>query len=211
MRVTDYIAPHWAHAVLVTIDTQRDFTVPGGPFVVPGTHEIVPAMARLARAFRARSLPIVHVVRLYLPDGSNADLCRRAAIEGGLAMGVPGTAGAELMDELLPPLAPKLEAARLLAGELQRIGLREWIMYKPRWSAFYRTRLEEHLRGLGVDTVVVCGCNFPNCPRTTIYEASERDFRVVLAIDAISGLDERGMEELGNIGVSLLEVDECLR
>ena len=84
-------------------------------------------------------------------------------------------------------------------------------MYKPRWSAFYRTGLEEHLRGLGVDTVVVCGCNFPNCPRTTIYEASERDFRVVLAIDAISGLDERGMEELGNIGVSLLEVDECLR
>ena len=38
-----------------------------------------------------------------------------------------------------------------------------------------------------------CGCNFPNCPRTSIYEASERDFRVVLARDAISGFpDNRG-------------------
>lgn len=59
-------------------------------------------------------------------------------------------------------------------------------------GAFYGTRLEEHLRALDVDTVVVCGCNFPNCPRTTIYEASER-----------------GTEELRNIGVSLLRADEC--
>jgi hypothetical protein len=51
---------------------------------------------------------------------------------------------------------------------------------------------------------VFCGCNFPNCPRTSIYEASERDFRVVLAQDAISGLYDKGLEELENIGVSLL-------
>jgi hypothetical protein len=29
--VTDYLAPHRARAVLVTIDTQRHFTGPGGP------------------------------------------------------------------------------------------------------------------------------------------------------------------------------------
>lgn len=39
------------------------------------------------------------------------------------------------------------------------------------------------------------GCNFPNCPRTSIYEASERDFRTVLVRDAISGLYERGEHE----------------
>jgi nicotinamidase-related amidase len=57
-------------------------------------------------------------------------------------------------------------------------------MYKPRWRAFYNTLLEKHLHNLDVNTVVVCGCNFPNCPRTTIYEASERDFRIILAKDA---------------------------
>jgi nicotinamidase-related amidase len=51
---------------------------------------------------------------------------------------------------------------------------------------------------------VFCGCNFPNCPRTSIYEASERDFRTVIVEDAISGLYERGHQELINIGVAAL-------
>jgi nicotinamidase-related amidase len=51
-------------------------------------------------------------------------------------------------------------------------------MYKPRWGTFYNTLLEKHLHDLGVNTVIVCECNFPNCSRTTIYEASERDFRM---------------------------------
>jgi hypothetical protein len=37
-----------------------------------------------------------------------------------------------------------------------------------------------------------------------MYEASERDFRVVLATDAISGLYERGQKELSAIGVRLM-------
>jgi hypothetical protein len=84
------------------------------------------------------------------------------------------------------------------------------VLYKPRWGAFYETSLEEHLRERGASTLVFCGCNFPNCPRTSIYEASERDFRVVLAADAISGLYERGREELTNIGVGLMETAEVV-
>ena len=67
------------------------------------------------------------------------------------------------------------------------------------------------LRGWGVNTLVVCGCNFPNCPRTSVYEASERDLRVVLVEDAISGLYEQGRREMENIGVTVTGVEECLR
>ena len=81
-------------------------------------------------------------------------------------------------------------------------------MYKPRWGAFYETPLEQHLRAHGVSTVVFAGCNFPNCPRTSIYEASERDFRVVVVGDAISGLYERGGLELTNIGAHLMSAVE---
>jgi len=56
----------------------------------------------------------------------------------------------------------------------------------------------------------VCGCNFPNCPRTTVYEASERDFRVVFVPDATSGVYERGVRELENIGVAVKETDEAV-
>jgi nicotinamidase-related amidase len=81
-------------------------------------------------------------------------------------------------------------------------------MYKPRWGAFYKTALEEFLQDRGIDTLVFSGCNYPNCPRTSIYEASERDFRVVLAQDAISQLYSKDKEELKNIGVSLLSASE---
>lgn len=52
------------------------------------------------------------------------------------------------------------------------------------------------------------GCNYPNCPRTSIYEASERDYRVVLVEDAMSNLDGRGVSEMAGIGVALMAASE---
>ena len=83
-------------------------------------------------------------------------------------------------------------------------------MYKPRWSAFYQTPLEEHLRALGVTTLVLCGCDFPNGPRATIYAGGSRDFRMVLVTDAVSGASEIGLREIGQIGVYLMPADQCL-
>lgn len=207
----EYTDPDWANAALLTIDTQRDFTLPGAPAEIAGTMEVLPSMRRLLQGFRSRGRPVIHVVRLYLPDGSNADLCRKESVEKGESVVVtPGSAGAELMQELKPSSSITLDAGLLLEGELQRVADNEWIMYKPRWGAFYETPLQEHLLGLGVNTVVVSGCNFPNCPRATVYEASERDFRVVLVSDAVSGLYERGTRELENIGVEPLDTEACL-
>jgi nicotinamidase-related amidase len=210
MGFDPYLAPDKDHAALIIIDTQQDFTLPGAPGEIPGTLAALPRMERLVRAFRDRGKPIVHVVRLFRPDGANVDLCRRRAVQQGRLIVAPGTDGAEIMAELKPGPEVRLDADLLLAGGLQAIGPREWIMYKPRWGAFYKTLLEEHLRGLEVNTIAVCGCNFPNCPRTTIYEASERDFKLVLVTDAVSGLYDRGREELVNIGLILMDTEESL-
>lgn len=195
--------------VLVSIDTQRD-TLDGGPLEIGGTSVAVPAMSRLCAAFRARALPIIHVVRLYMGDGSNAEPIRRQLVSGPTPILRPGTPGRLLAPGLLAEDDVELDDEALLAGDVQLVGPNEFVMYKPRWGAFYGTSLEEHLQALAVDTVVVCGCNFPNCPRTTIYEASERDYRTVLVTDAISGLYDRGEVEMANIGVSLMTVDEVV-
>jgi hypothetical protein len=50
-----------------------------------------------------------------------------------------------------------------------------------------------------------------NCPRTSIYEASERDFRIALAEDAISGLYPRGKVEMNNIGVWVADTATILK
>jgi nicotinamidase-related amidase len=205
-----YTDPDWANSALITIDVQRDFALPGAPAYIGGTMEVVPVMQRLVRAFREAGKPIVHVVRLYRADGSNVDVCRKEAVEEGGSLAVrPGSDGAELVDELKPSPEVRLETEPLLYGEMQGIGDKEWVMYKPRWGAFYETPLHRHLQELGVNTLVVCGCNFPNCPRTTIYEASERDYRVVTITDAISGGYERGTQELRNIGVQPMRADVC--
>ncbi|TMB24060.1 MAG: cysteine hydrolase [Deltaproteobacteria bacterium] len=204
-----HLAPDFTRVALVTIDTQQD-TLDGQPFEVPGTSAALPELQRLAEAFRATGRPIVHVVRLYRPDGSNVDLCRRRAVADGARLVLAGSPGAELASGLLPAGAPGLDTTLLLAGGIQHVGPGEAVIYKPRWGAFFQTPLEAHLRALGVSTLVFAGCNFPNCPRASIYEASERDFRLVLAEDATSGLYERGKDELENIGVVLMGTAELV-
>jgi nicotinamidase-related amidase len=208
--MNENVRPRRDSAVLLTIDTQEDFTVPGAPAEIDGTAEAVPRMKRLVEAFRAEDAPIVHVVRLYKQDGSNVDQCRRADIEAGAEIVRPGTEGAELVEALKPSGDVRLDSERLLAGEFQAIGPSEWVLYKPRWGAFYRTDLQNFLQDRSIDTIVTCGCNFPNCPRTTIYEASERDHRLILVPDATSGVYERGLRELENIGVALKDTEQTI-
>jgi nicotinamidase-related amidase len=198
-----YIAPDFRSLALVTIDVQQD-VLDGGPLEIPGTSAILPVLCRLAQAFRDAKRPIVHVVRLYRTDGSDVDLCRRGMVEDGAPFLVPGSAGAEPAAGLLPP-GSRLDPERLLAGRIQRVAAAEVVVYKPRWGAFFRTPLEAHLRELGVSTLAFAGCNFPNCPRASIYEASERDFRLILVRDAVSGLYERGITEMENVGVATMD------
>lgn len=206
-----YTTPEVAQSALLTIDMQKDFVEHDGASPIEGTTKCVPAITRVLAAYRKRKLPIVHVVRLYEPSGSNADLCRRDLIESGKQLVTPGSPGAELVSNFTLGLDVKLDPASLLAGQMQPIHDREWLMFKPRWDAFYNTQLESHLRSLKVTTVVIVGCNFPNCPRTTAYGASMRDFRVVLLRNAVSGVYEQGLQELNNIGIETPTVAEWAR
>jgi len=203
-----YTTPEPSRAALITIDTQNDFVLDGAPARVAGTLEVIPAIKRTLAAFRAARRPIIHVVRLYKADGSNVDACRRRLIESGASIARPGTPGAELVDDLKPDVSARLDAPGLLAGALQELAPHEWVLYKPRWSAFHGTALDPKLRELGVTTIVMTGCNFPNCPRSTIYDASNRDYRIALVSDAMSGLYDRGVQELAGIGVVSLSSEQ---
>jgi len=197
----NYISPNWNTSVLITIDTQNDFTLPNAPAQIKGTIEVLPKMRFLLEKYREKGLPIVHVIRLYKEDGSNVDICRKELVEEGAKIVAPNSDGAELVSEIRPLNYNSLDADKLLNGEFQSIGENEWVMYKSRWGAFYKTDLEGFLKERNIDTIVFTGCNFPNCPRTSIYEASERDFRVVMVADSMSQVYDKGIQEMKNIGV----------
>ncbi|HEY5857036.1 MAG TPA: isochorismatase family protein [Aldersonia sp.] len=61
--------------------------------------------------------------------------------------------------------------------------------------------LDRRLRELGVTTVVLAGCNYPNCPRAAVYGASERDYRVLIASDAVPGVKPDHLDEAAQMGI----------
>ena len=202
--------PQYDRAALITIDVQND-TLDGGTFEIPGTSAALPAIARLCDAFRKTGSPIIHVIRIYTPDADDADRCRRSALLSGARLLLKGSTGCRLADELLPDPRMELDETRLLAGEAQPIGPAEHILYKPRWGAFHRTPLESLLQEKAISTLVICGCNFPNCTRATIYQASERDFRIAAVVDAISNITPAHVAWLETIGVCTVTTDETCR
>jgi nicotinamidase-related amidase len=208
--MANYCVPQKGTAALLTLSAQQDFVSPGSPYRDAGAQRVLPALGRVVRGFRAQGAPLFHALRLYRPDGSNVDACRRQAVEEGLRVFMPGTMGVELLDEVRPGSAPRLDAAELLDGGFQELGQAEWAFYRPRWGAFHETALEARLDALGVTTLVVCGFNFTTAMRTTIFEASARDFRIVVVSDAVGSGNAAAVQELARIGVYLMPSDGCL-
>lgn len=195
---------------VITIDMQRD-TLDGQKLEIKGTSGILGNLKTILTNARNHRIHIIHIVRIYLEDGSNAEPVRKAMILSGNKILSPNDEGTQIFAEVLPDEAIKLDSKKLLDGEEQVIGPNEQILYKPRWGAFYNTGLDKILKDKGIETLCFIGVNFPNCPRTSIYEASERDYEVYAISDAISGIYDQGKKELQNIGVKLLKTNEFIQ
>jgi nicotinamidase-related amidase len=205
-----YIKPNLKKATIITIDTQNDFSLPGAVAEIKGTYDVLPNMVKILNACRENNVPIIHVIRIYKEDASNVDISRKQLIESGINIVNPNSVGADLVKLIKPENSEELKYEKLLEGNIQSISNKEWVIYKSRWGAFYKTNLEDFLKSMDIDTLIFIGCNFPNCPRTSIYEASERDFKVVAVEDAISGTYNKGLEEIKNIGVHVYNTNQLV-
>lgn len=180
---------------LLIVDMQNDFVLETSPFHIAGARATVPQLTRLLAAARARSWVIVHVVREYAADGTDVELTRRESFLGCGGYAVPGTRGAEIIEELTP--APG-----------------EYRIVKPRFSAFMHTKLDLVLRRRGVTSVVVSGTQYPNCIRATAFDALALDYAVSVAEDATSAqtpeIAAANILDLENVGISCCNTDELL-
>jgi nicotinamidase-related amidase len=157
-------------AVALVIDMQVDFFVHAR--LAQRRTALVGSTNALVAATREAAAPVVWVKQEFCPDLSDATLeVRRAKID----VVVAGTPGASILPEL-------------------DVRASDHVIVKKRYSAFFGTSLDDLLVRLGCSQLIVAGINTHACVRTTVIDAYQRDYDVVLARDCIASHDEEHHE-----------------
>lgn len=200
----------------LAVDVQNDFC-PGGALAVAGGDEIVPAVNRLAAAYRVCVAtqdwhPAGHVSFASAHPGASP--YDSAIVDGRSATLWPdhcvqGSRGADFH----PGLDPR--PYRLVIRKGFRAGL-------DSYSAFFEndgttaTGLDAFLRGIGVAELVVAGLALDYCVYYSALDAARLGYRVTVARDATravgqpDGSVERALGDLASRGVAILETARLL-
>jgi len=82
-----------------------------------------------------------------------------------------------------------LESNPNTAIAVEQMGFREddYLIKKRRYSAFFGTDLEILLRGLGVDTLILCGALTDVCVHYTFVDGHQSDYFCRVVEDAVAG------------------------
>ena len=150
---------------LILIDLQEDYLA--RKELAPRKDALLGNVGKLLAAFRSLSLPIVHVISIYRKDRSNWTL---SMIQDNWPVVIEGTPGAKVAAEVRP-----------LPGEP--------VVVKDRYSAFFRTDMDERLKAMGATDLVLAGINTHACIRTTAIDAFMRDWKVILPLECVDSWD----------------------
>jgi len=179
---------------LLIIDMQKAFVYPEGSLSRLGldtsrTTIAIEPVRQLKAACREAGRPVLYLQHTHRPDGSDAGLIAKV-FPPIMAMGhcVDGTWDQEIIDELRPEI-----------GDI--------IIKKHRFSGFYHTQLEDVLRSLGVEQLIVAGIATNICVESTIRDAFYRDINVFVPREATASYTaEQEESALGNFRFAFARV-----
>jgi len=165
-----------ANAVLV-VDMVRGFLEEAYPLYCGGrTRRIIPNVQRLLEQELDQGSTVFFLCDRHTPDDPEFRMFPPHCIEG--------TAEAEIIPEL----------ARY-QGE---------VIPKRRYSGFFDTPLDEKLRKLKPDKLIVCGVCTDICVLYTVADARNRDYQVEVPVDCVASLSEKAHHSaLEHIGKTL--------
>jgi nicotinamidase-related amidase len=143
---------------LIIVDLLQDtFEKHPESFIVQSARTFIPRLNAVVDHFHENGLPVVFACDSFLPD----DFIFKGKME---PHSLRGTTGASVIAELNQQSD-------------------DYILPKRRFSAFFKTNLDQTLRTLGVDTVLITGIATPICVLTTALDAVSHDFRAVIVED----------------------------
>ena len=136
----------------------------GPPYNPPANRQaVIDNFVRLVAHCREVGTPLIFITTHRRSD--NADAPRTVSdIGGGGGAMLAGTPAVEVIDELAPQ-----------AGD--------YIVVKPRFSAFYGTNVEGILKALGAETILVGGISTQRSVEGTARDAKNRDMQCVVVSD----------------------------
>jgi biuret amidohydrolase len=152
----------WIHgnAALLIIDAQKGFVD-----AVFDASAAIDNIRRLLEAARDAKLPVIQTQEMH--RRSLVDFGRELDGSEGVHC-LEGSDDVDIIDELRP-----------LDGE--------YVIVKRRYSAFFATDLELLLKGLNVQTLIVCGFLTDVCVHYTCADAHQHNYFVKVVADAVSG------------------------
>jgi len=174
-------------AVLV-VDMVNEFLEEGGRMVLPGGEVLYPPLTQLLKAAHATDMPVFWLNQsLY-----KGDKLFEKRIEHCLA----GSWGAQIV-EALPQ------------------GSNDTIIPKRRYSGFFQTDLDLHLRERKIETVIVTGVVTNICVRSTVNDAFFLGYQVIVPRDCVAAtspeLQEAHLYDIDtHYGTVIDTVDELL-
>ncbi len=205
-------------SALVTVDCHRghlDPEVATMPVEPETARSVVSTAARLCAVARRRGVPVVHVILETLVLGGQVE-----------SMANPFWREVEAARQSLTPGRRSTVVGHNLSGSVQTQLMPELgpdpsdvvISTKRRLSIFRDTDLEQVLRSLAVDTVILMGVNTNTCVLCAAFEAFNRDLRVVVVGDAVASMygDDLHLFGLENVArclgwvVTADQLAECL-
>jgi nicotinamidase-related amidase len=133
---------------------------------------LVSAINQVVRIFRENSQPIIWVRQEFKPDLSDAFLAMRTE---DMRITIAGTEGAQILPEI----------------DVQPV---DHVIVKNRYSAFFRTTLDEVLSTLQPDVLVIGGVNTHACVRATVIDAYQRDYQIAVASECTASYDDEHHE-----------------
>ena len=155
--------------VLLVVDMLNDYLADWEPV---RREAMVAAVNELTGLFRAHGCAVIWVRQEFEADLSDAFPEMRAK---GIAKTIRGTSGCELWSGLVAKAT-------------------DTTVIKKRYSAFFRTRLDEVLAEVRPDEIVLAGINTHACIRMAAIDAYQRDWPVVLAAECIDSYDREHHE-----------------
>lgn len=123
---------------------------------------------RLLGTAREVGIPVFHIVTELLPDQSNWNLRMK---DLGSAVCIKDTPGQSLIVGL-------------------QADAQDTCVSKYRYSAFFNTELEKHLRAQFINTLIMCGINTHACVRSSVVDAFSRDYRVFIPLECVASYDQ---------------------